>query len=103
MGLRRGILTKPRRAETVHDSKLYGLGNCFLGGISCFCKSKLEQSFLFVSTLPVPLRPYLCEQLKRIQGSVDLLRKREDEEDFEQELDDIMRRSVAGISSSTPQ
>ena len=67
-----------------------------------FLLCKVEQSFLFVSTLPVPLRPCLCEQLKRIQGSVDLLRKREDEEDFEQELEDIMRRSVAGISSSTP-
>lgn len=33
LGLRRGILTNPRRAETVHDSKLYGLGNCFIGGV----------------------------------------------------------------------
>ena len=64
-----------------------------------FLLCKVEQSFLFVSC---SLAPYLCEQLKRIQGSVDLLRKREDEEDFEQELEDIMRRSVAGISSSTP-
>ena len=72
-----------------------------LGGYFVFLESKVEQSFLFVSTLPVPLRPYICEQLKRIQGSVDLLRKREDEEDFEQELEDIMRRSVAGISSIT--